>query len=41
MIQVYGSPASSAGRCLWLLEEIAVPDERLNSNLQEPGGREQ
>ncbi|MFO0560972.1 MAG: glutathione S-transferase family protein [Polyangiales bacterium] len=40
MIQIYGSPASSAGRCLWLLEEIGVPYERLNSNMQEPGGRE-
>jgi glutathione S-transferase len=40
MIQIYGSAVSSAGRCLWLLEEIGVPYERLNSNMQEPGGRE-
>jgi glutathione S-transferase len=40
MIQIYGSAVSSAGRCLWLLEEIGVPYERLSSNMQEPGGRE-
>jgi glutathione S-transferase len=39
MIKIYGSNGSSAGRCLWLLEEIGVPYERLDSNLREPDGR--
>jgi glutathione S-transferase len=40
MIRIYGSALSSAGRCLWLLEEIGVPYERLDSKLNDPAGRE-
>ncbi len=40
VIQIYGSTVSSAGRCLWLLEELGVPYERLNSNMENPAGRE-
>ncbi|MFN7953663.1 MAG: glutathione S-transferase family protein [bacterium] len=28
MIRIYGSPRSSAGRCYWLLEELALPYQR-------------
>lgn len=39
MIQIYGSHMSSAGRCLWLLEEIGVPYERLQVDLRDPAAR--
>lgn len=39
MIKIYGSPQSSAARCLWLLEEIGVPYAREEVNLRDPAAR--
>lgn len=39
MIKIYGSALSSAGRCLWLLEEIGVEYERIDVNLRDPEQR--
>lgn len=33
MIKLYGMPRSSAGRCVWLLEELQIPYENINVNL--------
>jgi glutathione S-transferase len=35
MIEIYGSPQSSAGRCFWLLEELGVPYKRMPLNMRE------
>jgi glutathione S-transferase len=35
MVKIYGSPRSSSGRCFWLLEELAVPYERVSLNMRE------
>jgi glutathione S-transferase len=34
MIKIYGSPRSSAGRCLWCLEEAGVPYEAINLDMK-------
>lgn len=39
MIKIYGSAMSSAGRCLWLLEEIGATYECLDVNLRDPEAR--
>jgi glutathione S-transferase len=39
MITIYGSVRSSAGRCLWLLEEIGLPYERKEVDLRDPQAR--
>jgi glutathione S-transferase len=35
MIKIYGSMQGSAGRCLWLLEEIGVAYEQISLNMKE------
>lgn len=35
MIEIYGSPRSSAGRCYWCLMEIGIPFERIPLNMKE------
>ncbi|HEY5956681.1 MAG TPA: glutathione S-transferase family protein [Polyangiaceae bacterium] len=39
MIKIYGSPLSSAGRCLWLLEELGAEYECIEVNLRDPEAR--
>jgi len=34
MIQIYGSPKSSSGRCFWALEEVGAKYERVPLNFQ-------
>ena len=38
-IDIYGSQVSSAGRCLWMLEEVGVPYRRLNASSTDEGAR--
>jgi glutathione S-transferase len=35
MIKIYGSPASSAGRCYWMLEELSLPYQQMPLSLKE------
>lgn len=35
MIQIYGSPRTSAGRCFWMLEELGLPYEVKTLNMSE------
>lgn len=40
MIKLYGSPRSSTGRCLWLLEELQIPYENINIDLMNKENRQ-
>lgn len=35
MIKIYGSPASSAGRCYWMLEELSLPYEQIPLSMKD------